>query len=198
MTQQFFIKFFILLCFTASSLFAVDSITIDNFNNSGTITVITDIGTLHNVQAIDPATINGADPARYTDGMVYFEVAAPSANVTVLFNSLIPSSATYYKFTSAFPGGEPTLYDFTAHTDILPNGWVLHLNEGGFGDMTGNDNLIVDPGGPRANLHDDENNNSDPGGNGVIAVPLSKGALTLLSLLLLISGSIILQRKETV
>ncbi len=159
--------------------FAASSLTIDNFNHTGTITVITDAGELSNVSALPPSILGDSEAPFFPAGLVSFEVSAPVANVQVVFSGIDNQDAVYYKFTSTFPGEAPTLRDFTPFSQPEGNGWTLHLTEGSFGDSSGNDQLIVDPGGPRmvVNAPPPPNTQTEP-------VPLSFGMVLLLSLLI--------------
>jgi hypothetical protein len=165
---------------------AAASVSINNYNATGTITVVTDQGDLFNVRAVDPGTLDGVDPANFPAGLVYFEVTASSANVQVLFSGIDVAQMTYYKHTSAFPGEAPRLRDFSARSQVQGDGWLLTLNEGGFGDLTGNDQLIVDPGGPRLSAAPPpQPPPSPPPLASAVPVPLSPMVWLLLSLLLL-------------
>ena len=176
-------KYLLVLLLFSVMVLASDSVTIDNFNHSGTITVTTDSGTLFNVQAIDPSSVQGTEGLLFSGGMVYFEVNASAANVEVRFSNVAVNGATYYKYTSVFPGSEPALYDFSAQLTPNENGWVLHLTEGGFGDATGNDNLIVDPGGPAV-------------ARSAVLVPLSQKSMMVLAVLMLVAAEIFIRRRE--
>ncbi|BAO44518.1 hypothetical protein [Thiolapillus brandeum] len=171
---------FLLIFLPVSPVLAVATVAIDNFNHSGTIQVSTDSGDLFNVRAVDPASLENIDPDMFPVGLVYFEVTAVSANVQVTFSGIDNSQARYYKFVSAFPGEAPALRDFSSRSQPQGTGWVLHLREGGFGDSTGNDHLIVDPGGPRLAAAP-----PPPPGVEPEPVPLTPGWLALLSLLLM-------------
>lgn len=175
----------LLLSFFLAANSVADTVVINNYNSTGTITVTTDDGLLSNVQAIHPNTINGGNETDFPVGLVYFEVSAASANVLVEFGGAEIANSTYFKYTSAFPGEEPQLRDFSQHADATASGWILHLNEGGFGDSTGNDQLIVDPGGPRLTSADQD---GDGGMNGseTISVPLSPLTNLLMSLFILL------------
>ncbi len=85
----------------------------------------------------------------YPYGLVEFTVNCSPADVTITFPGDI-SGTTYRKYGPTTPGNPATTawYTFSNTTLNSSTSITLHLTDGGLGDDTGVDGLIVDQGGP--------------------------------------------------
>ncbi|MGB0513980.1 MAG: choice-of-anchor U domain-containing protein, partial [Wenzhouxiangellaceae bacterium] len=156
------------------------------FDGSTFITVVARGGcdTLTQVAALSPATQASPPPADlvFPFGLIGFALPCETALVDVIFHDALTGfSDQYFKFGPSTPGDPATeqWYAFGGATRA-GNVWTLALADNAQGDATGDDGLIIDPGGPTLP---------------VLAVPATGHAvLALMALLLLLTASMRLRR----
>jgi len=165
-----------------------DVASLPTFDGGAFITVVAGGGcdTLTQVAASSPAGQTSPPPPDlvFPFGLVGFTLPCESALVDVIFHDALTGfSDRYFKFGPATPGDPATeqWYDF-AGASHAGNIWTLALADNATGDATGDDGLIIDPGGPTLP---------------VLAVPATgHTVLALLALLMLLTAGVRLRRNR--
>lgn len=163
-----------------------EPVTIRNAYDTGDITVTSSCGNLYDVKALTAESLE-ANASDYPVGLVAFKVACENATVSLRFTGSDLTASSYMKYGPTTPGDADTTAWYAFDDAVLTqNGaddftWTLTLADNALGDASGNDGIIVDPGGPASGSS--------------ISVPLSWPAKAVLAFLTLSAALIGLRRK---
>ncbi|MGK7294242.1 MAG: beta strand repeat-containing protein [Candidatus Wenzhouxiangella sp. M2_3B_020] len=137
-----------------------DVASLPTFDGSGFMTVVIQSGCdrLTDVAAFSPSS-QAAPPANtaFPFGLVGFRLPCEAAVVDVIFHGAgLSIGGGYFKYGPTVPGdpGTADWYDFAAGgpstgADYFGDDrWTLTLSDAALGDATGDDGVIIDPGGP--------------------------------------------------
>lgn len=118
-----------------------------------TLVVSSACAIFNNVMAVDVGTIPQAPPPGedFAFGLVSFELPCETATVDITYHGAGGfAGVSYFKYGPTTPGdgATTTWYPFNSFATVNGNTWTLDLEDNRLGDDTGDDGVIVEPGGP--------------------------------------------------